>query len=128
MIRTKLGAVVLPVIAMVGYSLLAFLPILAVVRWVKIAENATDYSLQNTVRNVLFLPTSREQKYKAKQAIDSFFVRAGDVLSALLVYSGTTWLGLGGTGFARVNLGLALVWVVLALWVGRGYARKAAAA
>ena len=100
-------------------------PLLALVRLVKIAENATDYSIQNTVRNVLFLPTSREQKYKAKQVIDSFFVRAGDVLSALLIFVGTTQLTLRVTGFARVNLVLALVWLVLAVLVGRGYVRKA---
>jgi AAA family ATP:ADP antiporter len=76
------------------------------------------------VRNVLYLPTTREEKYKAKQAIDSFFVRFGDVLSALLVYVGTTQLSLGTTGFARVNLILAVVWVVLAVLVGRGYAQK----
>jgi AAA family ATP:ADP antiporter len=121
-----IAVLVLPVIAVTGYALLAFAPILAVVRWVKTAENATDYSLQNTVRNVLFLPTSRDQKYKAKQAIDSFFVRAGDVLSALLIYVGTSQLAFGPSQFARVNLALALVWIGLAFLVGRGYARKSA--
>ena len=48
----------------------------------KVAENSTDYSINNTIRNMLFLPCTREQKYSAKQAIDSFFVRMGDVLSA----------------------------------------------
>ena len=43
------------------------------------AENSVDYSLMNTVRHMLFLPTTREQKYKAKQVIDSFVVRAGDI-------------------------------------------------
>jgi AAA family ATP:ADP antiporter len=124
----RIAVLVLPVIALTGYALLAFAPILALVRWVKTAENATDYSLQNTIRNVLFLPTSRDQKYKAKQAIDSFFVRSGDVLQAVLVYVGTTWLALGATGFARVNLALASVWVVLAVLVGRGYVRKTGAA
>jgi ATP:ADP antiporter, AAA family len=120
----KLGIIVLPLIALSGYAILAFAPILALVRVVKIAENATDYSLQNTVRNVLFLPTTRDQKYKAKQAIDSFFVRAGDVLSAGLVFVGTTALGLGVMGFARVNLVLAAVWLLLALAIGREYVRK----
>jgi len=120
----KVGILVLPILALTGYAVLAFIPILSLVRAVKIAENATDYSVQNTVRNVLFLPTSREQKYKAKQAIDSFFVRAGDVLSAALVYVGTTWLALGPTGFARVNLVLAVVWVLLAVAIGREYGRK----
>ncbi len=123
----RVGILVLPILALTGYAVLAFIPILSLVRTVKIAENATDYSVQNTVRNVLFLPTSRDQKYKAKQAIDSFFVRAGDVLSAALVYVGTTWLALGPTGFARVNLVLAVVWLVLAVAIGREYGRKSRA-
>jgi AAA family ATP:ADP antiporter len=123
----KVAVMVLPLIALSGYAILAFAPILALVRVVKIAENATDYSIQNTVRNVLFLPTTRDQKYKAKQAIDSFFVRAGDVLAAVLVYVGVTLLGFGVTGFARVNLVLAGVWVLLALAIGREYVRKSRA-
>jgi AAA family ATP:ADP antiporter len=121
----SVAVLVLPLISLTGYSLLAFMPVLALVRWVKIAENATDYSLQNTVRNVLFLPTSREQKYKAKQVIDSFVVRVGDVLSAALVYVGTTQLMLGARGFARVNLIFVVIWLVLAVLAGRGYVRKA---
>jgi AAA family ATP:ADP antiporter len=123
----RTGVLVLPLIALTGYAILAFAPVLALVRVVKIAENATDYSVQNTVRNVLFLPTARDQKYKAKQAIDSFFWRAGDVLSAALVYVGITLLGFGTTGFARVNLLLAAIWLVLAVAVGREYIRKSRA-
>ena len=44
------------------------------------ADNSLDYSLGNTTKQALWLPTSREAKYKAKQAVDSFFMRAGDVL------------------------------------------------
>jgi len=124
----RAAVLVLPLIALTGYAVLAFAPIFALVRWVKTAENATDYSVQNTVRNVLFLPTSREQKYKAKQAIDSFFVRSGDVLSAGLVYVGVHWLALSTTGFARVNLVLVCVWLVLAVLVGRDYVRLTRAA
>ena len=120
----RTGVLVLPLIALTGYAILAFAPILSLVRAVKIAENATDYSVQNTVRNVLFLPTTRDEKYKAKQAIDSFFWRAGDVLSAALVYVGVTQLAFSTTGFARVNLALACIWLVLALAVGREYVRK----
>jgi AAA family ATP:ADP antiporter len=121
-VRTAI--LVLPVLALTGYAVLAFAPILALVRTVKIAENATDYSIQNTVRNVLFLPTSRDQKYKAKQAIDSFFVRAGDLLSAGLVFVGTSLLGFHTTTFARVNLLLAAAWLLLAIAIGREYTRK----
>ncbi|MFH1570528.1 MAG: translocase [Gemmatimonadota bacterium] len=120
--------IVLPAIALGGYAFLAAYPLLAVVRWAKTAENATDYSLQNTVRQALFLPTTREEKYKAKQAIDTFFVRAGDVLSAALVYTGVNWFAFGVRQFALVNLALVAVWLGLAAAIGRGYERLTRAA
>ena len=67
---------ILPVLALINYSIIAVAPILAVVRIGKILENSTDYSIQNTLRQALFLPTSREAKYKSKAAIDTFFTRA----------------------------------------------------
>jgi AAA family ATP:ADP antiporter len=126
-VGVRVAVMVLPVLALTGYAVLAFAPVLALVRLVKIAENSTDYSIQNTVRNVLFLPTTRDEKYKAKQAIDSFFWRAGDVLSAALVFVGVTLLGLGTIGFARANLVLACIWLLLGFAVGREYARKSKA-
>jgi len=112
---------VLPLVATGGYILIALFPVLGVARWAKTAENATDYSLQNTVRNILFLPTTRAEKFKAKQAIDAFFVRAGDVLAALVVLGGTTLLSLSPSGFALVNVFVAFLWVVLAWFIGRRY-------
>ncbi|MFH1842173.1 MAG: Npt1/Npt2 family nucleotide transporter [bacterium] len=120
----RVAMLILPFIAVGGYLLLIFFPILTVVRWAKTAENATDYSLQNTVRHALFLPTNREQKYKAKQAIDTFFQRAGDVFSALLVYVGVHHLQLGIKGFAVANLVLVAVWIALALAIGKEYVRR----
>lgn len=122
----KLALTMLPLISLGAYSLLAFYPILSYVRWAKTTENATDYSLQNTVRNVLFLPCTREQKYKAKQAIDSFFVRAGDVLSALIVFVGTTYLAMRASHFAIFNIALVVLWLMLAVLIGREYRRLVA--
>jgi AAA family ATP:ADP antiporter len=122
----RVALMVLPCIALGGYAILAMIPMLNIVRWAKTAENATDYSLQNTVRQALFLPTTREQKYKAKQAIDTVFVRAGDVLSALLVYVGVNVFALRTRQFALVNLGLVAVWLVLALRIGREYRKLTA--
>jgi len=114
----RVALLVLPVIALGGYAFLIFYPVLGIVRWVKTAENSTDYSLQNTVRQVLFLPLTREQKYKAKQATDTFFVRAGDVLQAVLVFVGVR-LAFETKHFAMVNLLLVVVWIVLAILIGR---------
>ncbi len=104
---------VLPAIALVSYGTLIFLPVLGFIRIAKIAENSADYSIQNTARHALFLRTDRAAKYKAKSAIDSFFWRAGDALSALLVFLGTQ-LTLGVRYFAAVNALLVLIWVAIA--------------
>ena len=121
-VRTAL--LILPLIAFAGYAFLAFAPVLSIIRWAKTAENATDYSLHNTLRHSLFLPTTREEKYKAKQGIDTFFVRAGDVLSAVLVFFGAQMLNLSTSGFAIVNLGLVCIWLFLAVSIGREFKRK----
>jgi ATP:ADP antiporter, AAA family len=114
----RVALFVLPLVALGGYGLLAVTPILAIIRGVKIAENSIDYSLQNTARQALFLPTSREAKYKAKAAIDSFFVRFGDVLSAGLVFLGTK-LAMEPRQFALVNLVLVLIWIVIVIGIAR---------
>jgi AAA family ATP:ADP antiporter len=119
----RVGLVILPIIAFAGYTVIALVPLLAVIRWSKVGENATDYSLQNTVRHILFLPTTREEKYKAKVAIDSIFQRLGDVLSALLVFLGVTYFSFAISQFALVNLCIVIIWLVLAIRVGMEYRR-----
>jgi AAA family ATP:ADP antiporter len=114
---------VLPVIALINYSIIAAVPILAVVRVGKILENSTDYSLQNTLRQALFLPTSREAKYKAKAAVDTFFTRAGDVVSAGFVGLGH-FLALAVSTFAWINVALTLLWIVVARQIAKEHQRR----
>ncbi len=109
---------VLPVVAFGAYGIIAFVPMLALIRAAKISENSLDYSLNNTVRQALFLPTSREAKYKAKAAIDTLFVRAGDLSSAGLVFLGTL-LAMQPRDFAIVNMALILVWLLIVIGIGR---------
>jgi ATP:ADP antiporter, AAA family len=116
-----IAVMILPILSLTAYNVMIFVPLLWAVLSAKVAENATDYSLNNTVRNMLFLPCTPEEKYSAKQAIDAFFFRAGDVLSAVTVFVGTAMVHLGPTGFAAVNVGLATAWVALAWRVGRAY-------
>ncbi len=105
----------LPFTSLGAYGIVALgVTSLAVVRWVKTAENATDYSIMNTARQLLWLPTSREEKYKAKQAVDTFFVRIGDLVSAGVVFLGTSWLALEVRGFAVLNLCVGAIWLGVA--------------
>ena len=109
---------VLPAIVLFGYGTVALLPLLGLLAAVKVLENSTEYSLQNTLQQALFLPTSRDAKYKAKAAIDTFVVRAGDVGSAALVWLGTQ-LALGVQGFAVVNVCIGLLWLLLIVRLAR---------
>jgi len=122
-LRIPTAILILPLVAFVGYSVMLVVPIIGAVRSVKIAENSTDYSLNNTVRQALFLPTTREEKYTAKQVVDSFSQRMGDVLAAVTWFGGTLILGLRYTQLAAVNLGLIAIWLVVAVLIGRRYRR-----
>ena len=119
---------VLPVIAFGSYSLFAFAPVLSMIRIAKITENATDYSLQNTVRRALFLPTSRDAKYKALQAVETFFWRAGDLVSSIAVLVFITFLQVSVQSFAFVNIMAIGAWLALAAFLARQNRRLTAEA
>jgi AAA family ATP:ADP antiporter len=108
----------LPVFAFAGYGASALLPGLALVAVVKVVENSTDYSLQNTIQQALFLNTSRDAKYKAKAAIDTFLVRTGDLVSTGLVAVGAH-IGLSVFGFAVTNVLFAVVWLAVVMRLAR---------
>src|ERR1700721_1726571 len=103
---------ILPALSLATFGSILVLPIMSVVRDLKIAENGTNYSLQNTIRNALLLPTSREAKYKAKAAIETFCVRLGDVTQAGIIFLGTR-LHASLNAFATITIGLAILWAVL---------------
>jgi ATP:ADP antiporter, AAA family len=119
---------IMPAIAFLDAAIIALLPLWGFVRVSKAAENAADYSLNNTLRNLLWLPTTREMKYLAKQAIDTFFVRAGDVGSTLCVFIFADWLNLGVRTFGFINLALIVIWLLLARAIVRENAKLSAQA
>jgi AAA family ATP:ADP antiporter len=117
----------LPVFALSGYALAAALPLLGLVATVKVIENSTDYSLQNTIQQALFLPTSRDAKYKAKAAIDTMFVRLGDLASTGVVFVGAQ-LGVGVVGYSIVNVLASGAWIWIAFRLRSSQAKAAASA
>jgi AAA family ATP:ADP antiporter len=118
---------VMPLVVLAGWIGLLLFANLTMVRIEKTSENSLDYSLHNTLRQALFLPTTRAAKYKAKAAIDTFFFRMGDVIAGLgIVFLLVRVLGLGIRAFAVLNVCLAVCWLVLAYRTGRIYDEMAA--
>ncbi len=114
-----------PLVSLFGYGLFCFVPILTVIRLARIIESGTEYSVTNTARQALFLPTDRTQTYEGKTTIETFFWRFGDLLQAGVVFIGTRYLAMGAVQFALWNMVLAVIWTLAALAIGREYRRLA---
>ena len=121
-VRTALF--VLPVIALGGHAAMAIVPALMVVTLAKVGENSANYSMQNTANQTLWLVTDREQKYKAKNTIDTFFWRFGDVASAGVTLLGTA-LSFAIHHFIYLNMALQVVWILIVIAVVRRHREKA---
>jgi AAA family ATP:ADP antiporter len=115
----------LPLVSMLGAATMALFPFLGLIRTMKISEKATDYSVQNTAANALFLVVPRAAKYKAKAVVDSFLYRSGDVCAASAIFVGSH-LGVKARGFAALNVGLCGVWL-LVVWQVRAMNRARSA-
>ena len=116
------GAVlVVPLVSMIGYGLVAFIPVFSVIRLVKLMENSTDYSLMNTTRHSLFLPLPRAHTYEGKTAIDGFFWRFGDLIQAGVIFAGLHWFGFDIQQFAILNMVLSMLWLGVAVGVSRSW-------
>ena len=113
-----------PLVALAGYLMMLRAPSITAMGWLKVADNSVDYSLGNTTKQALWLPTSREAKYNAKQAVDSFFVRMGDVVQAALVFLGER-LAFAVPAFAAVSIALVGAWLGVVALLNRQLRAKA---
>ena len=118
-------ALMLPAIALVSYTAMALLPILAIVKTMKIAENATDYSINNTARHVLWLPVDSEMKFRGKPAIDTLYARLGDGLAAGTVLAAVHVFAMSVRSFLIFNVALVIGWLFFTLMMIREHRRAA---
>jgi len=116
------GAVLaLPIIAFIGYGLIAFIPVFSIIRLVKITENSIDYSLMNTARHTLYLPLSIGHKFEGKTGVETFFWRLGDLIQAGVIFVGLHWFDFEPKHFALLNMCLSIVWIWVAFKLGQIY-------
>jgi AAA family ATP:ADP antiporter len=111
--------VALPVASAFGFSVIAVMPFLVVFILFTVVRRVGEYALAKPAREVLFTVVSREEKYKAKNFIDTAVSRGGDAMTGWVV-SGVKALGVTAGQMAWVLVPLALIWG----WVGRRLARE----
>lgn len=117
----KVSLIVVPLFIFIGYSLVLFVGALLLFKIVKIVENSLDYSLMNTVKQVLYIPTSREERYEARALIETLCVRCGDMLQGLTVFIGLNVFATGPKSFIYMVAGVAGLVVLLALRIGHSH-------
>jgi AAA family ATP:ADP antiporter len=105
-------------INIIGFTSMGVMPILWLLAVFQTVRRAGDYAVARPSREVLFTVLRREDKYKAKNFVDTFVYRVGDQIGAWS-YPLLTWLGLGFTGISFVAAPLAVLWGILSLWLGR---------
>lgn len=115
---------VTPLAFVAGYLLVGMVPAFMLLQSVLIVQRSFDYSLLNTTRNALLLPASREVKYQAKTAIDTFFFRVGDLLSTGSVVLGTILFDDVRIKFVWMIFVLSATMAAVAWLIGREYARR----
>ena len=117
-----------PFVSLAAYATMIFMPILALIKVLKVAENSSTLSIHNTARQMLWLPTTKEMLYQAKPTIDTLFVRLGDGLAAMTILIGTRVFHLGNIGFILVNVALVFVWIALSAYLHREHQKWTALA
>jgi AAA family ATP:ADP antiporter len=115
----------IPLLLAAGFFSLWLAPGLAVVAVVQVARRAGDYAVMRPCREMLYVVLGREEKYKAKNFIDTVVYRGGDAVSAW-VYAGLQGLGLSAAGIALAAVPLALAWAWICHSLGRRQEQMAA--
>jgi ATP:ADP antiporter, AAA family len=117
----------IPLLLGAGFLAIGFAPVLAVLVVVQVIRRAGNYAIMRPAREMLYVVLGREEKYKAKNFIDTVVYRGGDAVSAW-AYDGLRALGLGLSAIAFIAVPLSVVWVGVAYRLGKQQAVLAAAA
>ena len=106
-----------PLLLGVGFLVLGATPLLGVLVAVQVVRRAGNYAIMKPSREMLYVVLGREEKYKAKNVIDTLVYRSGDVVSAW-AYTGLQALGLGLSGIAFIAVPLAGCWAWICYRLG----------
>ena len=110
-----------PVMVCVGLLILAISPLLGVVMILQIIRRAGNYGMTRPAREMLFTLVDRETRFKAKPVIDIVAYRGSDMLMAWLFTGLTQGLGLGLAAVAGVGAGIAALWSLVGIYLGRWF-------
>ena len=110
-----------PIMICIGLLVLAISPLLGVVMILQIVRRAGNYAVTRPAREMLFTLVNQETRFKAKPVIDIVSYRGGDMITAWLFTGLTQGLGLGLAAVAAVGAGIASLWALVGIYLGRWF-------
>ena len=113
----------IPVLICAGLIIVAISPFLGAVVALQVIRRAGNYAVTRPAREVLFTRVDREARFKAKPVIDIVAYRGGDMLMAWFFTGLTQGLGLGLAAVAAVGAGIAALWSIVGIYLGRWFER-----
>ena len=114
---TRFMLVAMPVVSIVGFIALALNPVLGVLLVFGVMRRAGEYAISKPARETLFNVLPPEQKYKAKNVIDTLVHRTGDV-SSTWILTGLKSVGMTLSSMSWLAVPIGLVWLAVAWWLG----------
>jgi AAA family ATP:ADP antiporter len=115
---------ILPLVTVVGLVWLGVAPTIGVLFAVQVLRRGWNYGLMKPALEALYTVVPREEKYKAKNFIDTTVYRTGDQLGAWS-NRGLLALGMSFTSMAFVAVPLAGLWVIIGVTLGVAQRRRA---
>ena len=109
----------LPVVSLIGFGILGIAPVLIVVVLFQVFRRAANFAIQRPAREVLYTVLPRTDKWKAKNFNDTFVYRLGDQVGAWSHHGLMVTLGLGLSAVAFTMVPVSILWLFLALWLGK---------
>ena len=107
----------IPMLLVIGFVILSYSPVIAVIISVQVFRRAGNYAIMRPAREMLYVVLGREEKYKAKNFIDTVVYRGGDAVSAW-VYDGMRGIGLNLGQIALLAAPIAAIWALVAYRLG----------
>lgn len=108
----------IPLFLSIGFLILGLLPVLLVLVAVQVIRRAGNYAIMRPAREMLYVILNREEKYKAKNFIDTVIYRGGDAASSW-IYTGMRSFGLSLSTIAWIAVPLSLGWAWIAFQLGQ---------
>jgi AAA family ATP:ADP antiporter len=108
----------IPLLLAFGFILLGLYPALPILIAVQVVRRAGNYAVMRPAREMLYVVLSREEKYKAKNFIDTVVYRGGDAVSSW-IYAGFKAAGFTLSGIAWIAVPISLLWAWIAYRLGR---------